>query len=246
MSISANVSRTIERALRRLADSGELGEKGPAAVAAAASWTVERPKRPEHGDLATNAAMVLTKAVGMPPRAIAEKLVAALGGDDVVRSAEIAGPGFVNLRLHVRVFHDELAEILLRGRGYGRAASATGERINIEFVSANPTGPITVAAARNAIFGDAVARVLEASGARVVREYYINDFGNQVRLFADSIAAIAEGREVGEDGYKGAYIEELAAFMQARDAGAFRDSEALSRAAIGWMLSGVPGSGSAP
>ncbi len=242
MSIGDKVRRAIARRLASLADDGVFGEAGPSAVRAATSWTVERPKRAEHGDLATNVAMTLTKAVGKPPRVIAEALVKALEGDAVIASAEIAGPGFVNLRLHPSVFHEELAEILLKGRGYGRAPSATGERINLEFVSANPVGPITVAAARNAIFGDTVGRVLEAAGARVTREYYINDFGNQVRLFAASIRAISDGQPVPEEGYKGAYIEELATFMKANDPKAFESEETLSRAGIGWMLSGVPGS----
>lgn len=242
MSIVGKVRGAIGRRLGGLATSGALGDKGVAAVASATSWSVERPKQAGHGDLATNAAMVLTKAVGMPPRAIAEALVASLAGDAVIRTAEVAGPGFVNLRLHPRVFHDELAEILLKGRGYGRAASGTGERVNLEFVSANPTGPITVAAARNAVFGDSVGRLLEAAGARVTREYYVNDFGNQVRLLAESVAAVAKGDPVPEDGYKGAYIEELAAFMKEHDAAAFEGPDALVRAAIGWMLAGVPGS----
>jgi len=242
MSISDKVRRAIARRLVSLADAGTFGDAGPSAVRAATSWTVERPKRAEHGDLATNVAMTLTKAVGKPPRLIAEALVKSLLGDAVIASAEIAGPGFVNLRLHPSVFHEELAEILLKGRGYGRAASATGERINLEFVSANPVGPITVAAARNAIFGDTVGRVLEAAGARITREYYINDFGNQVRLFAASLQAIADDQPVPEEGYKGAYIEELATFMKANDPKAFESEETLSRAGIGWMLSGVPGS----
>ncbi len=155
---------------------------------------MERPKRAEHGDLATNVAMTLTKKLGKPPRAIAEALVKGLEGDDVVKSAEIAGPGFVNLRVHPRALHEELRAILRAGPGYGRAPSATGERINLEFVSANPTGPLLVSHGRGAIFGDAVARLLEATGHRVAREYYVNDFGNQVRLFATSVKALAEGR----------------------------------------------------
>lgn len=242
MSINDKVRRALTRRLVGLADGGAFGDAGPAAVRASTSWTVERPKRAEHGDLATNVAMTLTKAVGKPPRAIAEALVASLAGDDVIAHAELAGPGFVNLRLHPSVFHEELAEILSKRRGYGRAASATGERIDLEFVSANPTGPITVAAARNAIFGDSLGRVLEANGARVTREYYINDFGNQVRLFGESVRALAEGREVPEDGYKGAYVEELAAYVREHHPKALLDEDLLVRTSIGLMLAGVPGS----
>src|ERR1017187_7848008 len=158
MSLADRVRDTIAGAL----DAIGLGEHVDAVV-----WTIERPKRPEHGDLATNMAMALTKKAGKPPRAIAEELVKALAGSDVVASADVAGPGFVNLRLHPAVFHAELAEILRAGKGWGRAPAATGERVDVEFVSANPTGPVTVASGRNAILGDAVSRLLEATGCHV-------------------------------------------------------------------------------
>ena len=212
-----------------------------------AGWSVERPKRPEHGDLATNVAMVLTKKLGKPPRAIAEALVAALAGNAVVRAAEIAGPGFVNLRVHPSALHDELRAVLRAGAGYGRAPSATGERINLEFVSANPTGPLLVSHARGAIFGDAIARLLEATGNRVTREYYVNDFGNQVRLFATSVRALAEGKEVPEDGYKGAYVAELANHLKKTDPAVFEADDArFGRTCVTWTLRGVPGSKDLP
>jgi arginyl-tRNA synthetase len=237
MSSSDQVRRAIERAAK-----SALGDAA-AQVLATATWVVERPKRPEHGDLATNAAMVLTKPLGMPPRAIAEKLVAALSGSELVAKAEIAGPGFVNLRLHPAVFHAIVRQVLEAGVGYGRVPSATRERIDVEFVSANPTGPITVAAARNAILGDAVARLLEATGNRVTREYYVNDFGNQIRLFAESVAAVHEGREVPEGGYQGGYVKELADFLAKVDPEALTgDRAALSRTCIAWMMRGIPGS----
>src|SRR5580658_1362557 len=139
MSLADRVRATITGALERLADEGAFGPPAEARahLAAATGWTVERPKRAEHGDLATNVAMTLTKKLGKPPRAIAEALVKALENDDVVKTAEIAGPGFVNLRVHARALHEELAAILRAGAGYGRAPSATKERINLEFVSAN-------------------------------------------------------------------------------------------------------------
>jgi len=246
MTLNDRVRSTIHSALARLADAGDLGGDGKRAIEGA-DFTVERPKRPEHGDLATNAAMVLTKRVGKPPRAIAEALVKALAGDALVGSAEIAGPGFVNLRLHASAFHDELREILRAGEGYGRPAAGTGERINLEFVSANPTGPLLVAHGRGAIFGDAVGRLLEATGHRVAREYYINDFGNQVRLFAASVLAVAQGREVPEDGYKGAYIEELARHLKKVDPKVLEGDEAtLARTCVTWMLRGIPGSKDLP
>jgi arginyl-tRNA synthetase len=245
MSLADRAYQTLHGTLVRLAQEGAFGEGGAEKIRGAA-WSVERPKRPEHGDFATNAAMVLTKRVGMPPRAIAELLVKALAGNDIVRSAEIAGPGFVNLRLHPKAFHAEVAAIVAEGTSYGIAKARTGERVHVEFVSANPTGPITVAAGRNAIFGDAVATLIEATGNHVAREYYINDFGNQVNLFAESVLAVAEGRPVPEDGYKGAYVSELAAWLQKIApealANAATDRASLSRVCITWMLAGIPGS----
>lgn len=250
MSLADRVRSSIQHALLRMADAGELGEREQARAALVASvdaWSVERPKRAEHGDLATNCAMVLTKKVGKPPRAIAEGLVKALAGDAVIRAADVAGPGFVNLRLHPSAFHAELQDVLRAGAWYGRAPSGSGERINLEFVSANPTGPLLVSHGRGAIFGDVVGRFLEATGHKVTREYYINDFGNQVRLFAESIAAIGEGRAVPEDGYKGAYVEELARWLTKVDPDALKgDRGALSRTCITWMLRGIPGSKDLP
>jgi arginyl-tRNA synthetase len=244
MSLADRVRTAITDALDSMVTSGEL----PQEALGASGWTVERPKRAEHGDLATNVAMVLQKRVGKPPRAIAEKLVAALSGSDVVASAEIAGAGFVNLRLKPRAFHREIADVLRAGKGWGRAPAATGERIDIEFVSANPTGPVTVASGRNAILGDAVARVLEARGNRVTREYYINDRGNQVRKFAESVKAAASGQPPPEDGYRGAYVGELATWLAKAEPVLFEgdDLGPLGRACVTWMLRGVPGSRTLP
>jgi arginyl-tRNA synthetase len=222
-------------------------------VVASAVFSVERPKQPQHGDLATNAAMVLAKRIGRPPREIASALVAALEASPVVRAAEIAGPGFVNLRVHPDAIHAELEAILRAGPGYGRAPAATGERIDVEFVSANPTGPVTVASGRNAIYGDAVARLLEAAGHRVTREFYINDRGNQVRRLAESVLALAQKREVPEDGYKGAYVADIAAKLlppgveiptAAEPRQRFVDD--LGRRAVTAMLRGIPGSSTLP
>jgi arginyl-tRNA synthetase len=250
VSLSTRVRDALTSALQSLARAGELGDAGLSALDGAA-WVVERPKRPEHGDLSTNAAMALAKRAGKPPRAIAQALVQALAAGDVVASAEVAGPGFVNLRLHARVFHAELADILRPGRAWGvhgvAPATTSGERVNIEFVSANPTGPVTVASGRNAILGDAVARLLEATGSRVTREYYVNDRGNQVRAFAESVRAAAEGRESPEDGYKGAYVAELSTWLKTIDARLLSgDVEVLGRACVTWMLRGIPGSRTLP
>jgi arginyl-tRNA synthetase len=224
-----------------------LASMGMGELAQGVGYVVERPKRAEHGDLATNVAMTLQKKAGKPPRAIAEELVKALAGSDVVASADVAGPGFVNLRLHPGVFHAELAEVLRAGRAWGRAPSGTGQRVNVEFVSANPTGPVTVASGRNAVLGDAIARVLEAAGNRVTREYYINDRGNQVRMLAESVRAAAAGKEPPEDGYKGAYVAELAAWVGKLDAALLDgDVEQLGRVCVTWMLRGIPGSAALP
>ena len=244
MSITSQVERALRDKLRGLARESALGEVDEAAVLRA-SFTVERPKRAEHGDFATNAAMVLAKQAKKPPRAIADSLVAALAGDAVIRQAEVAGPGFVNLRLAPAVFQDEIARIHDAGIGYGRAPAGTGDRIDVEFVSANPTGPITIAAARNALYGDAVATLLEATGHLVAREYYVNDFGNQVRLFGDSVAALAAGAEVPEDGYKGDYAKELAEYIKMSHPEVLADGAdkgARDRLCVSTMLGGVPGS----
>jgi arginyl-tRNA synthetase len=247
MSLADRVRSAVTAALESLARAGQLGSASAEDVAQA-SWTVDRPKRAEHGDLATNAAMALAKRAGQPPRALAERLVGALATSDVVASAEIAGPGFVNLRLRPAAFHAELEEILRAGRGWGRAPAGTGERVDVEFVSANPTGPVTVASGRNAVLGDAVARLLEATGGRVTREFYINDRGNQVRALALSVRALAAGQEPPENGYKGAYVGEVAAWLKKTDAALLEggDVDDLGRACVTWMLRGVPGSPTLP
>ncbi len=243
MSLVDRVRSTVQEALSSLALTGALGAEIDVGTVTASAFSVERPKRPEHGDLATNVALVLSKKVGKPPRDIALALVRALEGNAVIRSADVAGPGFVNLRVHPSAIHAELEQVLLAGRAYGRAPAATGERIDIEFVSANPTGPLHVGHARGAIFGDAVARLLEATGHRVVREYYINDFGNQVRLFADSVFAASVGQPTPEGGYAGAYVEELARWLQKVDPAAIHgDRDVLARACVTWTLRGIPGS----
>ena len=248
MSLVDRVRTSITGALHRLANEGALGDAALRALEEGAqAWTVERPKRPEHGDYATNVALVLTKKVGMPPRAVAEKLALALANDDVVRSVEIAGPGFVNLRLHARAIHEELCTVLAAGPSYGRAMAATGERVDVEFVSANPTGPITVAAARNGIFGDAVASLLDLTGHRVTREYYINDFGNQIKAFAESVRMAHEGRPRGEGYYQGAYVDEIARYLETRTPDPFAaDDVELARTCITAMLHGIPGSRTLP
>jgi arginyl-tRNA synthetase len=172
---------------------------------------LERPSDPAHGDYATNAALHLAPERRQPPRQLAEEIVASASGLSAVERAEIAGPGFVNLWLTDVWLADALAAVVERGRDFGAGDSDKGERIQVEIVSANPTGPITVASARNGAYGDSVARLLEFAGHQVEREYYYNDSGAQMEKFRASVDARRRGEEPPEDGYRGAYIDELAA-----------------------------------
>jgi arginyl-tRNA synthetase len=178
--------------------------------AAGAEIVLERPGDPTHGDYATNAAMRLAGARRQPPRVIAEQLAELAAALPDVDRAEIAGPGFVNLWLSPAWYRDALAEILAAGRTYGSGSARTKERVQVEMVSANPTGPITVAAARNGAYGDSVARLLEFAGHDVEREYYYNDAGAQMDLFRASVEARRRGDDPPEDGYQGDYVAELA------------------------------------
>jgi arginyl-tRNA synthetase len=169
---------------------------------------LERPKDPSHGDFATNAALRSAKSLGRPPRELAQELAARIAGLDEVESAEVAGPGFVNLRLADSFFADALAEV---GDGYGGGWAASPERVQVEMVSANPTGPLLVSHARNGAYGDSVARLLAYGGHAVEREYYYNDAGAQIDRFRASVDALRRGEAVPEDGYRGEYVAELAA-----------------------------------
>ena len=171
-----------------------------------------RPERAEHGDFSTNLALKAASALKRPPRDIAAALVAALGArhDELIVRAEVAGPGFVNVWLAPA--HVERSVDSIRGAGldYGRTQTDSPSRINVEFVSANPTGPLTVGNARGAFVGDLLCRVLEAVGHEVTREYYFNDTGGQVERLGRSIAALKRGETVPEDGYHGDYVRDLA------------------------------------
>jgi arginyl-tRNA synthetase len=171
---------------------------------------LERPGDAAHGDYATNVAMRLAGARKQPPRAIAEQLVELAAALPDVDRAEIAGPGFVNLWLSPAWYRDALAEMLAAGDAYGGGSAAPKEKVQVEMVSANPTGPIVVSAARNGAYGDSVARLLEFAGDDVEREYYYNDSGRQMDLFRASVEARRRGEEPPEDGYHGEYIAELA------------------------------------
>jgi arginyl-tRNA synthetase len=177
---------------------------------AGAPVELERPNDAAHGDYATNAALQLAPSRKQPPRELAQELADAAAGLEEVERAEIAGPGFVNLWLESSWFAEALGEMLEAGAGYGGSEPERRERVQVEMVSANPTGPITVASARNGAIGDSLARLLAFAGHEVEREYYYNDAGAQVERFRASVEAIGRGEEPPEDGYRGAYVAEVA------------------------------------
>lgn len=206
-----------------------LGNRGLDAAALPASVTVERPRNPEHGDYATNLALQLAKKVGANPRELAGWLAAALSEVPGIASAEVAGPGFVNLRLEASAQGVIVADVVRAGPAYGNSTTLGGQKINLEFVSANPTGPIHIGGTRWAAVGDALGRLLATQGAEVVREYYFNDHGAQIDRFVNSLIAAAEGRPTPEDGYAGAYIADIAAQVLAKAPDALSRPEADRR-----------------
>ena len=181
------------------------------AEAADAPVSLDRPTDPAHGDYATNAALRLAGERRRPPREIAGELAERAAGLAEVDRAEVAGPGFVNLWLAPAWYADALAEMLSAGDRYGAGSAERPERVQVEMVSANPTGPIHVAHARNGAYGDSVARLLEFAGHDVSREYYYNDAGAQMERFRASVEAVRRGEEPPEDGYRGDYVRDLAA-----------------------------------
>jgi arginyl-tRNA synthetase len=174
---------------------------------AGADVELERPKDPAHGDFATNVALRSAKSIGRHPREVAEEIAAKVIGLDEVVSAEVAGPGFLNLRVSDAFFLGALSEI---GEGYGGGWARSPERVQVEMVSANPTGPVVVSAARNGAYGDCVARLLAFGGHEVAREYYYNNAGTQMERFRASVDALRRGESVPEDGYHGDYVADLA------------------------------------
>jgi arginyl-tRNA synthetase len=198
----------IKAALQSAISSGQL------ALASAdipSEIVVERPKNLDHGDWATNVAMQVGKKAGLNPRAAAEILQVILQELPGVEAVEIAGPGFINMRLSAASQGELARDIIAKGKNFGHGVQLAGKKINVEFISANPTGPLHLGHTRWAAVGDAIARVLEAEGAESAREFYINDLGVQMDKFGISVKAAALGEPIPEDGYHGAYIPELAA-----------------------------------
>jgi arginyl-tRNA synthetase len=196
---------------------------------------VERPRHEGMGDYSTNAAMLLAPALDAPPRVIAERISGELAdvlGDELT-GAEVAGPGFLNLVLSDGWHRRALVGVLAAGSSFGAGGADPAERVIIEFVSANPTGPLVAASGRHAAYGDALARILEHHGHAVAREYYFNDAGNQIRLLGESVRARARGEAVPEGGYQGEYVAELAAAIPDAASG---EVMALARAAVDMLL----------
>jgi arginyl-tRNA synthetase len=209
-----------------------LTERGLDTAVLPETVTVERPRNPEHGDYATNLALRSAKKAGVAPAELAGWLATRLEDTDAIATAEVAGPGFLNLRLAADAQAGIVAGVLAAGEAYGHTDAFSDQTINLEFVSANPTGPIHLGGTRWAAVGDALGRVLASQGAAVTREYYVNDAGAQIDRFAESLIAAAEGRPVPENGYGGAYVAEVAQKVVATEEGVLDQPEDQKLAAF--------------
>ena len=212
----------IKAALAAAVDAGELHVTIPDEI------TLDRPRSREHGDYATPVALKLAKAAGRPPREIAEVLARRVADIAGISRVEVAGPGFLNITLDTAAAGALVGAVVAAGAGYGAGASYAGRMVNLEFVSANPTGPVHIGGARWAAVGDALGRILSAQGAAVTREYYFNDAGAQIDRFARSLLAAARNQPAPDDGYSGDYIADIAAAVVAQrpDAPELPDAEA--------------------
>jgi arginyl-tRNA synthetase len=208
-SVQSKVASAILNALESAKKTGLINCQIPEQI------ILDRPKNRDHGDYATSIALTLAKAANLQPRVIAEVIIKTLSENNLLAPAgiskvEIAGPGFINITLESASQGSVVIEILTAGKKYGQGQSLAGKKINLEFVSANPTGPIHLGHTRWAAVGDSLGRVLSAAGAQVSREFYINDRGNQMDLFGQSLRAAALGIDRPENGYHGEYIADLA------------------------------------
>jgi arginyl-tRNA synthetase len=209
----AELSAAVRAAVQAAVDAGDLVVPVPDEV------KVERPKVKEHGDYATSLALQLAKPAGKPPRDVAEALAARLREAAGVAQVDVAGPGFLNITLDAAAQGELARTVVTAGAAYGTGSAMAGEKVNLEFVSANPTGPIHLGGVRWAAVGDALGRVMSAQGADVTREYYFNDHGAQIDRYARSLVAAAKGEPVPDDGYGGAYIGEIAATVLGQNPG---------------------------
>ena len=209
MSVEISLAKAVSAALERAVASGALPD-GQSATFTAEKIPLERPKNRDHGDFATSIALVLAKAMGKNPREVASIISRELEGEKSLSKIEIAGPGFINLTLNSASQGEIIESILSKQHSFGNVNDLVGTKINLEFISANPTGPIHLGHTRWAAVGDALGRILIAAGAEVTREFYINDRGVQMDLFGASLRASALGIARPEDGYQGAYIDEIA------------------------------------
>ncbi len=209
MSVENSLANSLSAALERAVASGALAG-APTDLLTPESIPLERPKNRDHGDFATSIALVLAKSVGKNPREVATVIAKELEGEKSLARVEIAGPGFINLTLNSESQGEIIESILVKRETFGRVSDLAGVKINLEFISANPTGPIHLGHTRWAAVGDALGRILIAAGAEVTREFYINDRGVQMDLFGASLRASALGIPRPEDGYQGAYIDEIA------------------------------------
>ena len=204
------LSELISHIAHDLVAAGEAGSLTEDLIPPVEKFAVMRPKDRSHGDWASNAAMQLAKKVGVKPRDLAQLFAARLQSADGIATVEVAGPGFINITLDSASAAAIVDAVLAQGAQFGRNDHLSGQTLNLEFVSANPTGPIHIGGTRWAAVGDSMARGLEANGAKVIREYYFNDHGEQINRFAKSLVAAAHGEQTPADGYKGAYIDEIA------------------------------------
>ncbi len=217
--------------LLRAAAARLLEKHAPHALELVSTLSVVPPKTPEHGDFATNAALLMAKALGRPPREVAQLLAEALGtGGGALERIEIAGPGFLNVFLARSRWRDAIARVLREAASFGRSAAGAGSVVMVEFVSANPTGPLTIGHGRNAVLGDCIASLLEATGHKVVREYYFNDAGRQMRVLAQSLRArylqaLGDAAELPEEGYQGEYLVEIARALVTEAGASWRDAD---------------------
>ncbi|HEV7203817.1 MAG TPA: arginine--tRNA ligase [Jatrophihabitans sp.] len=237
----ADLATVIRDCVATAVAAGDFAGDAPADV------VVERPKNPEHGDYATNVALRLAKPAGRPAREVAELVAARLRALDGIDRVDVAGPGFLNITLATGTLGGVAGEIVEAGASFGIAGVLVGQKLNLEFVSANPTGPVHIGAVRWAAVGDALARILQAAGADVTREYYFNDAGSQIERFARTLREVAHGRPVPEDGYAGTYIDEISAAIVTANPGLLErleddQTEVFRREGVELMFAEIKGS----